>query len=75
MKMKKTKKNRISLLDNGAAVIADESGVITSEMVITIAIVTIVAVSCFAIMNTMLPNLFQEVVSRITEMVTGKIIP
>ncbi len=53
----------------------DKRGIVTTETIIMIAVVAIVAVTVFQIMNTLLPALFREVIERITQMVTGRIIP
>ncbi len=57
------------------AFVKDERGIVTTETIIMIAVVAIVAVTVFQIMNTLLPSLFREVIERITQMVTGRIIP
>ncbi len=49
----------------------DERGVVTTETMIVIAVVAIVAVSALAIMNPAIQGLFTNVLDKVTDTVNG----
>jgi Flp pilus assembly pilin Flp len=49
----------------------DERGVVTTETMIVIAVVAIVAVSALAIMNPAIQGLFTNVLNKVTDTVNG----
>ncbi len=51
----------------------DERGVVTTETMIVIAVVAIVAVSALAIMNPAIQGLFTNVLDKVTNTVNGAI--
>lgn len=62
--MKKNKKNMLDFVQ-------DQRGVVTTETMIVIAVVAIVAVSALAIMNPAIQGLFTNVLGKVTGLVNG----
>jgi uncharacterized membrane protein HdeD (DUF308 family) len=54
-------------------VVRDERGVVTTETVVVIALVAIVAVGLLVIMNPAIQGLFSSVLTGVTDMVNGTI--
>jgi Flp pilus assembly pilin Flp len=77
MKMKKitVKENKEKRMGKSmfAAFTQDRRGVVTTETMIVIAVVAIVAVSALAIMNPAIQGLFTNVLDKVTNTVNGAI--
>lgn len=72
-KMKENKGKRTTEKRMLAAFTQDRRGVVTTETMIVIAVVAIVAVSALAIMNPAIQGLFTTVLDKVTNTVNGAI--
>jgi len=70
-KMKENKGMRKTEKRISAAFLKDRRGVVTTETMIVIAVVAIVAVSALAIMNPAIQGLFTNVLTKVTDTVNG----
>lgn len=69
--MMKTRKNKRMEKRKSVAFLEDRRGVVTTETMIVIAVVAIIAVSALAIMNPAIQGLFTNVLDKVTNTVNG----
>jgi len=70
-KLKENKRLKKTEKSKPAAFLEDRRGVVTTETMIVIAVVAIVAVSALAIMNPAIQGLFTNVLNKVTDTVNG----
>lgn len=70
-KLKENKRMRKTAKRMPTAFLQDRRGVVTTETMIVIAVVAIVAVSALAIMNPAIQGLFTNVLDKVTDTVNG----